>query len=140
SNDRLRCEVFEQRDLLVGKQPNLLAAGDNQSEEADVFAQRHIQRRAYASVKRGASDRIGGITYIRHLHNASAAQQLTDRMRWAGQEALPQPIGKACFETSCRYRAVFLTVIDGQAPNLRAAQGMRLFQYRVEHRRKIAGR
>ena len=43
-------------------------------------------------------------------------------------------------ETSCRYRAVFLTVIDSQAPDLCAAQGMRPFQYRVEQWPKIAGR
>src|SRR5215470_17468576 len=61
-------------------------------------------------------------------------------MRWTGPEPLPQLIGQAWCKTSCRYRAVFLTVIDSQAPNLRAAQGMRLFQDGVEHRGEIARR
>src|SRR6516162_11358155 len=61
-------------------------------------------------------------------------------MRWAGPEPLPQPIGQAWCETSCRYRAVFYTVIDSQAPDLGAAQGMRLFQYPLEHRCEVAGR
>ena len=65
---------------------------------------------------------------------------LPDRMLWAGPEPLPEPTGQAWCETSCRYRAVFLTVIDSQAPDLCAAQGMRLFQYRVEYRREIARR
>src|SRR5262249_9485889 len=93
-NHRLSSEVFEERDLFVGKQPNLLAAGDDQSEEAVVFAQRHIQRCAYAGVKRGTSDRIGGLSYIRHLHNASAAQQLPDRMRWPGWNPSRSPSAK----------------------------------------------
>src|SRR5215831_2890896 len=61
-------------------------------------------------------------------------------MRWAGPEPLPQLIGQVWCETSCRYRTVFLTIIDGQAHNLRAAQGMRLLQDRVEYRREFTGR
>src|SRR6516164_9972845 len=73
-DDRLGGEVFEQRDLFVGKQPNLLAASDNQSEEAVVFPQRYVQTRAYAALfKPRTSNRIGALTYIRHLHNASPA-------------------------------------------------------------------
>src|SRR5262252_427628 len=58
----------------------------------------------------------------------------------AWPESLPQPIGKARRETPYRYRTIFLTVVDVQTPNFGTAEPMRLFQYRLEHRRKVAGR
>src|SRR5262252_8634505 len=58
----------------------------------------------------------------------------------AWPESLPQPIGKARRETPYRYRTIFLTVVDVQTPNFGTAEPVRLFQYRLEHRRKVAGR
>ena len=48
-DDRLRREVLQQRDLLVGERPDLLAVGDNGAEQRIVLAQRHEEIGAYAA-------------------------------------------------------------------------------------------
>ena len=45
-DDRLRREVLQERDLLVGERPDLLAMGGDVAEQGAIFAQRHDQERA----------------------------------------------------------------------------------------------
>ena len=91
-----------------------------------------------ATSNEAARDRIGDLRHVRYLHNASSAQQLTDWVGNAGPKPLPQPIGKVLCKTSRCYRAILLTIIDIQAPDLGAAEPVCLFQNRVEHRREVA--
>jgi len=49
SDDRLRGEVLQQRDLLVGERAHLLAVDHKYPEQCIVFAQRHRQLRASAT-------------------------------------------------------------------------------------------
>src|ERR1700730_8199957 len=140
-NHRLRREVLQQGNFFFGKQPNLLALGNNLSKQTIVVAQWHKQNRADAGeFERGTYDRIGNLRRVRYLHNASSAQQLTERVRSAGSKSLPQAIGKARCETSRRYRTIFLAIIDIQTPERGAAEPVCLFQNRIEHRREVAGR
>jgi hypothetical protein len=44
----LRCEAFEQRNLFVGEQPHLVAAGADEPEEGILLAQRHVQNGSQA--------------------------------------------------------------------------------------------
>jgi hypothetical protein len=53
---------------------------------------------------------------------------------------LPQQIGEWCRQFMCRHGAEVLAVIGHQSSVRRAAEGVRLFQYRVEHRGKLSGR
>ena len=46
---RLRREVLQQRDLLVGERPDLLAIDGDDAEQGIVFAQRHDEQGARAA-------------------------------------------------------------------------------------------
>ena len=48
-DDRLRREVLQQRDLLVGERPDFLAVDDDAPKQRVVFAQRHAQHGADAA-------------------------------------------------------------------------------------------
>ena len=43
-DDRLRREVLQQRDLLIGKRPHLLTIDADRTEERVILAQRHDQK------------------------------------------------------------------------------------------------
>ena len=47
-DDRLRREILQQRDLLVGERPHFLAKGGNRSEYSPVLEQRHGDHRVRA--------------------------------------------------------------------------------------------
>ncbi len=48
-DDRLRREILQQRDLLLGERPHFLAVYVDRSEQGAVVAQRHRQYRPHAS-------------------------------------------------------------------------------------------
>src|SRR5215831_14857827 len=52
-DDRLRREVFEQRDLLFRKRPDLRATGRKHANQQVVFAKRHIEACAHARMLDG---------------------------------------------------------------------------------------
>jgi hypothetical protein len=55
-DDRLRREIFDERDFLLRERPNFPAAGGNHAEQHTVFAERHIKARAYPGVFNGRLD------------------------------------------------------------------------------------
>ena len=70
-DDRLRREILQQRDLLVGERPNLLAIGDYQAEQCVVLAQRHNQQRTNA-ISRPSRAVAGEIRSVRRVRRRSA--------------------------------------------------------------------
>src|SRR6516225_11031244 len=59
-DDRLRCEILDERNLLFGEWPHLLARGDNLPEKSVVLAESHKQDRPdpFQCYPTGTSDRL----------------------------------------------------------------------------------
>ena len=58
SDDRLRGEILQQRNLLFGEWPYFVAVGGDIAEQLAILAQRHKQLRADASLDSGGGDDI----------------------------------------------------------------------------------
>jgi hypothetical protein len=81
-NDRLGGEILQQRDLLVGKRPDLASAGGDIAKQDGVFAQRYDQNAAQSGVVAGAGNQAVGPRprqVIRNVNKALAIEQLLRR-------------------------------------------------------------
>jgi hypothetical protein len=59
-NYRLRGEILQQRDLLIGERPDFLSCCDNAAEEGLLPTQRHEHHRAnFGDLDAGLQDRLG---------------------------------------------------------------------------------
>ncbi len=141
---RLRREIFQELDLLLGKRPHLLPVGEDRTDQRPVLAQRHHQQRADAGELHGRS------RYRVVRHSRRELHQIGDM-----RKALPghQPSQSAVasgspwpahdFRERLR-RAVhgtgakLLPVADQEAPECGAANAVRLFEDRLEDRLWIA--
>ena len=143
-NDRLRGEILQQRDLLVGERPHLPARREMMTKQPAVLAQRHRQHGAdtadlgYApeawSVARWSTQASAMWT------NAFAVNQRSrDRMVWPCERpgAAPRPIVRGSRGRDQRKQ---FAVVRSQGAVVGIAERMRLIENRVEHRREVAGR
>jgi len=142
---RLRREILKQCDLFLAERAALEAIGADIAEQPAVLPQREHEQGAETSLPRGARSRAvprRPVQYrcIGHMNQALTAQQLVLRPARFRPKRLPQQIGKRRRQFVCRHGAEVLAIIGHQSPVRRAAQRMRLLQYRVEHWREIAGR
>ena len=73
---RLRREILQQRDLLVGERPHLLAIDGDSAEQRIVLAQRHDQQRSGCRRdrrRRAATDRAGSAPRLRQIGDIESA-------------------------------------------------------------------
>jgi hypothetical protein len=82
----------------------------------------------------------GRLRRIGDFDEALAAEQSESRVTGAQLGWLAQNLRKSLGEAAHRRSAEILAIEKLQIPTFDAAKLMRLLQYRVEHRRKIAGR
>src|SRR3954452_22220229 len=138
-NDRLRREILQQRDLLLGKGPDLAAIGGNRAEQPVVLEQRHDQEGADADLHRDPKLRVFAslsreFREIRDLNKELAAQYARERVIRPGTKSLPRGFRKPRRGAMRRRRPKPIAVIGEQDAELGAAKLVRLFQNRVEYR------
>jgi hypothetical protein len=142
--DRLRGEVFEQRDLLLGVGPDLLSIASNHAQEDAILAERNNQIGAHAaSLRDQPSDLvhpfshalIGPLANVVTVNQPGAIEQ-----RWRREKAIAQHCGNVFGITECRHGAVFFPIVEKQRPQCCSAQQVSFLQDRLEHRLQIARR
>src|SRR5262249_30933659 len=137
----LRREIFEERNLLLGKWPDFGTVGYDLAEQLVLYAQWHEERSANAA-QFGCEDRklIASICDIGDVNEPCSAEQLpTDRI-FRPAVTLPHPFREALRQSTGCNGTKGLAVVKLQCALSYCTKRMRLFQYRVKYRREIAGR
>ena len=144
---RLRREILQQRDLLVGKRPHLLAKDGEGAEQGVVLAQRHCRGAVRAAeiyncstqrITRPVSLFCRHIDMDRHAltpqHAPEAGLTVKRSQRFAQElgKRRRHPTQGGGFEANA--------VVGPKHAKSGFAQPHRLFEHRVEDRREVAGR
>src|SRR5262249_19867984 len=139
--DRLRREIYDERDLLLGKRPHFLASGDDLPEQGVIFAQRHEEDCPDAAEDdpASASHRIVDFRQIRAMGDALAFKQTAAWMIRPWAVALSQPLRHWFRKAAHCHPAELLAIPELKAATGGAAQRVRLCNDRVEDRREVAG-
>ena len=90
-DDRLRGEIFEQRNFLVGEWPDLAAGCGNRAQERTVFAQRHNQQGVDPGLGVRLRDGIVELRQVRDVHKARSVKQRLEEGIIRAVGPLPQP-------------------------------------------------
>ena len=148
-NDRLCREVLQERDLLVGEREHLLAVDRDQAEHCVVLDQGHLQCTARtAKIDQRASRRISSAISLA-LHQISvfnnraltASQEAVGCGARTGQHRVRREKRRAGGRHAVRCRGHELIAVERpQTAECGLTKAHRLFEHRVEHRRKVAGR
>jgi hypothetical protein len=137
----LRGKVLQQRDLLVGKRPHLLANGDNLTEKNVILAERDKEQGTAA--KFDSIPHFFRMIKLRQVGDMDEAGSIQQGRHWvlrAGAEPVSQTVGDRFRQTTHRDGAKLFPVVSVKGAVDKATQRHRLFQHRVEHRREVAGR
>ena len=145
-DDRLRREILQQRDLLLGKRPDLLAIDRDRAEQPAVLAKRHIRMRANTAEIDQAPGESG-----RSVGSSSATIGDVDKPLAANDEPPVYPASAGTDGCRRQYSAKLgspraaprdgtFAVDRSTAAERGIAKRNCLFQHRVEHRREVAGR
>src|SRR5262249_39407539 len=118
-----------------------LAAEGNHAEQHIVSAQRNAKQSANAR-KLGPAlrYRVVGFRHIGDVRIPAALDQWPGRRIVGSRIALPQHLSERLRQPALCDRAEVFAVVEFQAAIDDTAKAVRLFKYRVEHGRKIAGR
>jgi hypothetical protein len=145
---RLRGEILQQRDLLLGERPNLPAVDHNVAEHPSVLQQRHQKVGAGAS-EIDQSEAIGVAALIglggNEVGDVNKALTGQDARRPGAGPINAQVAPCVVLNISgrhpvCRGQTEPLAVIGAQLAEGTAAQAQRFRQHRIEHRGEVAGR
>jgi hypothetical protein len=144
-NDRLRREVLQQCDLLFRKSPDLLAIDAEEALRNAIFAQRHPNRGAgitqldHSNEPRGPKfgTQSGD---IRNLDGVFAAPQTIGHAPWMDSDGQTDKLGQSNRNTMGRDYSIMCLLVGCKDAKSGSAQAHRLFEHRVEHGHKIAGR
>ena len=138
---RLRGEILHQRDLLVGERPDFRARGGDHAEQHIVLAQRYKKTRTHAGkLERRPDHRMVDLRQVGKVNEAGAGDQRSGDRIVGAAIPLPQLFLERARIGVCRHRAESLAIAQHQGAMGHSAEPVRLFQYRIEHRREIAGR
>ena len=141
---RLRREIFQELDLLLGERRHFLPVGEDRADERPVLAQRHHQQRADAGELHGRSRyRVAGHSRreLRRIGDLRTALPGDQPFESAVPFGSPRP---AHDFRECLRRAVqgtgakLLPVADQEARECGAADAVHLFEDRFEDRLWIA--
>jgi hypothetical protein len=143
-DDRLRGEVLEERDLLVGERADFGAVDRQNSEKSLLLPESDPQHRTGAPQHNECSpcgvplcsfgSKIG---YVRQAFALNDSAPATPRSRWT---RLAQEVRERGGNTARRQRVNMPLCIRRKRPEARLAEHQRLFQHLVEYRSEIAGR
>src|SRR6516162_10519053 len=146
-DDRLSCEILQQRDLLIGKRPNLLAVQDDEAENGVVPTERCDERRAGAAqVDEAAPVQVACpiwllILQVEHVHNRLPAENSgAERSRSGRRSVSFAELRKVVRHTSDGGGEPALSIVGPELPESHLAQPHGLVEHGVEYRREIAGR
>ena len=143
SDDRLRGEVLHERDLLVGERLGFPTIGADGAEQRAVLVQWHHQQRANGPAVHGGLEcrklAVGlGLTDIGKVNEPFTARQLLQRSIAVGAQR-KRICGKVRYAVG-RDPAILLAIENPQIAKRRFSDMHSLFEQRVEHWRKVAGR
>ena len=98
-NDRLRCEIFEKRNLFAGERPHLATKGRDGPKKHVIFAQGHNQESPNTALGGDPRSRIvralsGYLPDIIYVDERLAFDKPGKRVAWAGKKAVPDELGK----------------------------------------------
>ncbi len=140
-DDCLRGEILQQRNLLIGERPDLLAGRDDHPKKRVAFPQRHTQQSAVAAVfYRSTRHWMLDLGQIGNVHETRAGHQWLAGWRVGTPVAVPQPVGERLRHSAHGDRPEMLVIIKKQTPLRGAAKGVRLLEYRIEYRGEVTGR
>ena len=146
-NDRLRREVLQKRDLLVGKRARLQAVHSQDPKQGIVLAQGNTeQTTAAANVHKPSGFRVPAAvkltgTYIRHMDDLHAADDPHPCVAGLGQHRTERQQAFGIARLAMRRDKVEKpAVIGSELPMHSFTKPHCLFQHRLEHRLKLAGR
>ena len=136
-NDRLRGEVLQQRDLLVGEGADFLAVDYNCPEQRIVLAQRHVGATPSTTPQQSLCPwpaRIVGFAKVSRIDNFTADKSIYNASRHGGHRLLQQPnqVGWYSLEG---YSIKSFAIPGAEHTESALADPGRPFEHRVEHRR-----
>jgi hypothetical protein len=146
-DDRLRREILQQRDLLVGERSNLLAVQDDEAENGVIPTERCDERRAGAAqVDEAAAVQVACpiwllILQVGHVHNRLPGENSgAERSRSGRRSVSFAELRKVVRNTSDGGGVPALSVVGSELPESRLAQPHGLVEHCIEHRREVPGR
>src|SRR6516162_10521059 len=145
-DDRLRSEVLQQRNFPLGERADFLAIDMDGAKECLVLAQRHCNKTtgsgdADQRLEAGSEADNLGFGQIGYRDQALATDYAFEETSGRERARNAWDRGQVLRREPARCDAVKALVVPSiHAAEARVAHLERLFQYRVEHRREIAGR
>jgi hypothetical protein len=140
-------KVSRHLDLDFAERPNLLSINGDGADESILLEHRHREKRArsrnfHRRDTRGFALRVGRLSFdIGDVNRLLCLKQPSERvLRVRSWRFSAKILDKGRGGIAHRFDAKDLTVKAVHDPEFRLADLGRLFQYDVEHRRKIAGR
>ncbi len=147
-DDRLGGEVLQQLDLLVGERPHLLFVNVDRPDQLAILQHRYLgERSAARQLDRGNAQRIAvaiglALSDVLDLHELLGLQQLAEPGVRPGPDRLAEQefaVGlRSAVNRDGAEQLFFFT--QPQSTELRPADAGGVFQERLEHRLKLAGR
>ena len=127
---RLRGEILQQRDLLVGEWPNLLAEDGDGTEQVSILAERDNELTARAAeISNGSATRIPGsigviVGDVRDMHHIFALDDPCRASPGPRSEGFPQIFRQAMTDALRRGRVKILAVVGIEDTKLRTRKGV----------------